>query len=173
MHALARPLARTRTLIVLAVAALTAVALVLVSPFSQSAKADGSAVTGTFSFTGSLIIGCPPGALLCTTGHLHGGIEAPFTLTLLSTAPTGDQGILFFTGRLVAKAPGGNLVCLLHGAENAKTGSDGEFGEICEFNGGTGAYAKAKGNLRMIGTSTQNLLVPTGGGIYQGSLTTS
>jgi hypothetical protein len=79
--------------------------------------------------------------------------------------------VQYFTGKLMLTSLAGNLNCTLDGAANFNTASDGEFGEICVITGGTGTYANAKGDLRMIGTSTSQLLViPSGSGIYQGTI---
>ena len=72
---------------------------------------------------------------------------------------------------MVLHAVGGDLRCDLNGAENAASGSEGEFGEICVITGGTGAFATAKGDLRLIGTSVQSLLVPSGSGEFRGHMT--
>jgi hypothetical protein len=134
---------------------------------------DGSHPSGSFDFNGSLLIGCPTGAVLCTQGHLSGGLTGSFTMTLLTITPSATPGVNFFTGYLVLNTASGQLRCGLNGATNETTSSEGEFGEICEINGGTGIYKSARGDLRMIGTSTSTLLIPTGSGIYQGTVRTA
>ncbi len=80
---------------------------------------------------------------------------------------------LFFTGKLVLHTRSGDLDCDLNGAEDTSSSSEGPFGEICTITGGTGAYMHATGDLRLIGTSTSTLLVPTGKGSYVGSVKTA
>lgn len=173
MHALIRPLARTRVVVALIVASAALFALMsgLVTQRAHGAS-DGSQVSGNFSFSGSLLVGCPPGALLCTHGSFDGGLSGTFTLTLLTTVPSIDPGINYFTGSLAMRNDVGTFNCTLNGALDSRSSSEGEFGEICVINNGTGRYLGAKGDLRLIGTSTSKLLIPTGAGEYQGHITT-
>lgn len=172
MKALARTITRPVIALMVTVAALLAL---LTGLFTQNSNAasDGSQVSGTFSFNGSLLVGCPTGALLCSKGSFTGGLQGDFTLVLLATVPSADLGINYFTGTLAMKSDVGNLNCTLDGALDSRTSSEGEFGEICVIKNGTGRYATAKGDLRLIGTSTSKLLVPTGGGVFAGTITTS
>lgn len=175
MHVLTRSTSRVRASLVAAAMAVIALVALMLGPLSPSARAssDGSNVSGNFAFSGSVLIGCPTGALLCTRGTITGGVNGSFTLKLLSTLPAPDPGIFYFTGLLAVHTATGNLNCTLDGAENASSSSDGAFGEICVISSGTGTYANAKGDLRMIGTSTSKLLIPTGAGSYVGTVTTS
>lgn len=174
MHAMIRPLARTRVVVALVVASAALFAL-MSGLFSQRAHAgsDGSQVSGNFSFSGSLLVGCPTGALLCTRGSFDGGLAGTFTLTLLTTVPAVDPGISYFTGSLAMRNDLGTLNCTLNGALDNRATSEGEFGEICVIKNGTGRYLGAKGDLRLIGTSTSKVFIPTGAGEYQGHITTS
>jgi hypothetical protein len=172
MLALIRPFARPRAVLALLATALAAVAFALLGPFAPANASTSTVnVAGTFSFKGSLLVGCPTGSLLCTSGSMNGGVHGNFTMNLISALPAPDPGVQYFTGKLTLTSLAGKLNCTLDGAANFNTTSEGEFGEICVITGGTGTYANAKGDLRMIGTSTSQLLIiPSGTGIYQGTI---
>jgi hypothetical protein len=171
MNAIVRLFTRTRIMaLVIAAAALFVPTM---TPRAHAAS-DGAQVNGTFRYSGSLLVGCPAGALLCTHGSFSGGLSGSFTLTLLTTVPSVDPGVDYFTGWLAFRNGQGTFNCTLDGALDSVTTSEGEFGEICVMKNGTGAYAKVKGDLRMIGTSTSTLLIiPSGAGEFQGTITTS
>jgi hypothetical protein len=66
------------------------------------------------------------------------------------------------------------LSCQLAGALS-QTSPDGEFGEICEVNGGTGTYQGATGHLQLIGesvTSGTPIIGLKGAGQYLGTINT-
>jgi hypothetical protein len=161
---------------VLAALLVSAVVMQAAGLLSQEARAgsDGSQVSGNFSFSGRLLFGCPVGAALCTSGTMSGSLSGPFTLTLLTALPSPTLGVYYFNGKLVLHTSGGDLNCDLNGASDFNAASEGEFGEICVVTGGTGVYKTAKGDLRLTGTSTSVLgLIPSGGGSFQGLVTTS
>jgi hypothetical protein len=108
--------------------------------------------------------------LLCTHGTMTGGLNGDFTLNLLAVQPSTDPGVQYFTGAFVLHTSTGILRCTLDGALDDKVGSEGEFGEICPITSGTGTFLGKRGDLRLIGTSTSVLLIPTGAGIYDGTL---
>jgi hypothetical protein len=162
---------RTRRTAAVLVVSLAAVAAV---PLSRVAQASGpQQVSGSFNFAGKLIIGCPLGAVLCTSGTFTGGASGPFQFSITTLLPSTTIGVVYFDGHLVLHRTAGDIKCDLNGALNENTSSEGEFGEICVITGGTGAYAKATGDLRLIGTSGGGLTTPVGAGIYQGRIQTS
>ena len=178
MQAISRLFNRARIMVVTAVALAVALCAALgATPLTTSrahAASDGAQVSGTFGFSGSLLVGCPNGALLCTHGTFTGGLSGSFTLTLLTTVPSVDPGINYFTGLLAFRNGQGTFNCTLDGALDSRTTGEGAFGEICVIKNGTGSYAKVKGDLRMMGTSSSTLLIiPTGAGSYQGTVQTT
>ena len=125
---------------------------------------------GQFSFSPHVIVGCPVGAVLCTNVTYTGDIQGSGPLVLLAIVPSPTVGVNYFNGKQTIHTAQGDLRCDLNGATNT-LGAQGEFGEICSITGGTGAYAHAKGHLRMFGTSTNVLGIPTGSGDYKASIT--
>jgi len=153
---------------------LAALAAGLTIWFSQAAHADsdGTHVSGDFSFAGKLLVGCPHGAVLCSSGSMTGGLAGSFTLSFSNLVPSPHFGVNYFAGKLVLTTDSGILRCDLNGALNTKSSSEGEFAEICVVTAGTGRYLGATGDLRMIGTSTERLGIPTGAGEFVGTVVT-
>lgn len=140
------------------------------APMIERAGADGVGVSGTFTYTTSPPTACGV-AVLCATGAFHGGIEGAFTNTITSLAPSPVVGVDFFSGQITIRTDRGNLACGLAGALDS-TSKDGEFGEICVINAGTGVYKDASGHLQLTGmTPTKVVVVPANGfGQYTGTL---
>ena len=164
---LSRTRKRTRVLVV--TVALAAAAAV---PLSQVALASSDTLSGSFNFKGSLVIGCPVGAVLCTHGSFTGGVSGNFQFSILTLIPSATVGVDYYDGKLVLHTLLGDIKCDLNGALNENPKAEGEFGEICVINGGTGLYKGATGDFRLIGTSSGGLTAPMGGGVYQGRIVT-
>lgn len=154
--------------------AAAAVALVgtgaIAAPFMQGAGADPTSVGGTFTYTMTSPTACGI-AVVCAIGEFHGGIEGTFTNVITSLIPAPVLGVFFYSGAITIHSGGGNLNCGLAGALNFLS-KDGEFGEICVINGGTGVFKGATGHLQLTGMSSAQLLFlgTHGGGDFGGKL---
>ena len=166
-----RPPRRKMSVLVAVSAAVLAV--LTAGVLSQSAGASTQQpVSGSFDFAGSLVVGCPIGAVLCTHGTFSGDVNGQFQFSILTLLPSATAGVSYFDGKLVLHTASGDVKCDLNGALNTNTTSQGEFGEICVITGGTGAYSRATGHFRLIGTSNGSLVSPAGGGVFQGLIKT-
>ena len=92
---------------------------------------------------------CP--AILCTVGRVWGGLQGTyqFTMTTLQNS-VAVPSIQFFTGDSEVTTKSGDLV---HGTDTGSIdlGPNGGFASLITFNGGTGAYANATGQIRLRG----------------------
>jgi hypothetical protein len=117
---------------------------------------------------------CGSAAVLCATGTFTGGISGSFTNAVTSLVPSAVPGVFYYSGNITVVTNTGNLSCQLAGALS-QTSPDGEFGEICEMQSGTGSYQGATGHLQLIGqsdTSGTPVLGLTGSGDYRGRFIT-
>jgi hypothetical protein len=166
--------ARMRRRTAVAAVAAAAVAAGTVGVTVGQAAGDASQPSGQFSFTGKLLVGCPAGAVLCTKTAFTGGLAGTGEFTLQAIVPSPTPHVFYFNGQMTLNTLRGQLKCALDGALNQDPTSQGEFGEICVIDGGTGVYKGAKGHLRLIGTSTSSsLILPTGGGDYRAFISTT
>jgi hypothetical protein len=71
------------------------------APLAQVAEAgtDGQ-LSGNFQFAGKAVLGCPIGALLCTSGTFTGDVSAPFQFSILTLTPSATLGVFYFDGKL-------------------------------------------------------------------------
>jgi hypothetical protein len=158
----------------IAALAVAAIAAGTVGVTVGQAAGQASQPAGQFSFAGQLLVGCPTGAVLCTKTRFTGGLAGTGEFTLLSLVPSPTPNVYYFNGQMTLNTLLGELKCGLNGALNNDPKSQGEFGEICVINGGTGVYKGAKGHLRLFGTSTtSSVVVPSGGGDYKASISTT
>lgn len=141
--------------------------------FPERANATTTIVKGTFMFVGAALTECPLGTVNCATGKMSGDIKGDleFTLTFLAPSPAPPE-VLYFNGEFTIRTSDGDLFCITNGANNIAASSQGELGEICVIQSGTGVYQGASGHLRLFGTSTVVLNIPTGKGDYKGTIIT-
>ena len=92
--------------------------------------------------------------LLCTAGHVWGGIQGDYHFTMDKTIPNGEPEvptIFFFTGHsIIALKSGDELFGTDTGTIDLPPGKGG-FASLITFTGGTGAMANATGQIRLRG----------------------
>jgi len=159
--------------VALSVAMLLAAATVGALLFPERADAGTMKVKGTFMFQGAALLECPLGTLNCATGTISGDIDGDLVVAITFFVPSPKPlQVLFFNGEFAIHTANGDLFCTTNGANNINASSQGEFGEICVIHSGTGVYQGASGHLRLFGTSSVVLNIPTGKGDYKGTIIT-
>ncbi|MGH7960508.1 MAG: hypothetical protein ACRERD_01625 [Candidatus Binatia bacterium] len=155
------------------VAVLLAAATFGATLFPERANATTMKVKGTFMFEGAALLECPLGTVNCATGTMSGDIQGDLEVAINFFLPSPNPlEVLYFNGQFAIHTASGDLFCTSNGANNIAASSQGEFGEICVITSGTGVYQGASGHLRLFGTSTVVLNIPTGKGDYKGTIIT-
>ncbi len=149
-------------------------AIAATGAFTQPAGADIHPA-GQYTFNAGLLIGCPLGAVACSSGQFSGGLQGPYEVVLTTLLPSLTPNVVFASGRLVLHTGTGDLRCDLSGAFNTGATSQGEWGGICVLTAGTGAYRQTRGHIRMYGLNTPGpLIIPSsGGGDYTATIVTT
>jgi len=92
--------------------------------------------------------------VLCTAGHVWGGIQGDYRFTMDKIIPNGEPEvptISFFTGHsIIALKSGDELFGTDTGTIDLPPGHGG-FASLITFTGGTGAMANATGQIRLRG----------------------
>jgi hypothetical protein len=95
---------------------------------------------------------CP--GVLCTAGHVWGGIQGDYRFTMDKILPNGEPEvptISFFTGHsIISLKSGDQLFGTDTGTIDLPPGRGG-FASLITFTGGTGAMASATGQIRLRG----------------------
>jgi hypothetical protein len=95
---------------------------------------------------------CP--GVLCTAGHVWGGIQGDYRFTMDKITPNGEPEvptISFFTGHsIISLKSGDQLFGTDTGTIDLPPGQGG-FASLITFIGGSGAMAKATGQIRLRG----------------------
>jgi len=95
---------------------------------------------------------CP--GVLCTAGHVWGGIQGDYRFTMDKIIPNGEPEvptISFFTGHsIISLKSGDQLFGTDTGTIDLPPGHGG-FASLITFTGGTGAMANATGQIRLRG----------------------
>jgi hypothetical protein len=92
---------------------------------------------------------CP--AILCTAGRVWGGLQGTYQFTMTTLVNSGAvPSVQFFTGDSEVTTKSGDLV---NGIDTGSIdlGPNGGFASLITFNGGSGAYANATGQIRLRG----------------------
>lgn len=90
-------------------------------------------------------------AVLCTAGRVWGGLQGTYQFTMTTLVNSGAvPSVQFFTGDSEVTTKSGDLV---NGIDtgNIDLGPNGGFASLITFNGGSGAYANATGQIRLRG----------------------
>lgn len=115
---------------------------------------------------------CP--GVLCTVGHVWGGIQGDYRFTMDKTIANAEPEvptIFFFTGHSIITLKGGDeLFGTDTGTIDLPPGKGG-FASLITFTGGTGAMANATGQIRLRGEF--NPVAGTTSGDYIGTVCTS
>ncbi|MCB0210051.1 MAG: hypothetical protein KDJ52_12015 [Anaerolineae bacterium] len=152
-------------------AVIATIAVIAIITLSGAALANSNCMDVEGSFTLQPVTeNCTSPVELCAKGKYKGDLKASSNFTGLAFIPTEDTpttGVLFFTGDNIIHAEGGDI--LTKDFISFNTVGKGDFGEVDAIVGGTGAWDKATGYIRAIGT------FPAGGngqGKYVGEICT-
>ena len=122
----------------------------------QVASAATTYVSGSYTY---VTVAPPCLGVACYQAQYSGGTAGPATSALITTTPTTEPGLVFYTANNVINTANGVLRCTVYGANDlgddfgGLAPTDGEAGGLCKITGGTGAYAGAKGALLIYGYS--------------------
>ena len=107
--------------------------------------------------------------ILCTGGRVWGGIQGTYQFVMTSLQPSVVPTIMFFSGDSVVSLKSGDTV-LGTDTGSIDLGPNAGFASLITFNGGTGAYAAATGQIRLRGELNQAEGTTTGD--YLGTICT-
>ena len=95
---------------------------------------------------------CP--GVLCTAGHVWGGIQGDYRFTMDKIIPNGEPEvptISFFTGHSIISLKSGDQLFRTDTGTIDLPPGHGGFASLITFTGGTGAMANATGQIRLRG----------------------
>ncbi len=126
-----------------ATAVLAAISLAAVS--AAGAASSTRRIRANFTTTTFSGAGCPSPIDLCAEGTIRGTLNGPVFASATSITPTSQPGVVVGVADIVIHDVRGDLFCTESFLLNATPGGDGEEGVICEFTGGTRAWANVSG----------------------------
>jgi len=136
-------------------------AFLAVAGTPKSARANGSAISGTLS---THLVACPT---LCTSGTLSGDLSGSFDYTMATMTATSDPNTFILVGSFVVT----NATGTLFGTDTTLWDiSSGQFTDMGKFRGGTGGYNQADGKITIVGLF--DIVAGTGQSTYTGHLDT-
>ena len=125
---------------------------------ASTAYADQTCKPVVGSFEAHVVPPPPLGDCLapfCTAGRVWGGVQGTYRFTMTSLQPSGAvPSIFFFTGDSEVSLKSGDVV---HGTDTGSLdlGPNAGFASLITFNGGTGEFANATGQIRLRGELDQ------------------
>jgi hypothetical protein len=127
----------------------------------KSARASGSAISGTLS---THLVAC---ATLCTSGTISGDLSGSFDYTMATMTATSEPNVFILTGSFVVTNATGTLFATDTTLWDVSTG---QFTDMGKFRGGTGGYNQADGKITIVGVF--DIVAGTGQSTYTGHLDT-
>ena len=119
------------------------------TPWIASADQECKPIIGHFEAHVVPPPDCP--AAFCTAGRAWGGLQGTYQFTMTTLQPSGAvPSVMFFTGDSVVTTKSGDLV---FGTDTGSIdlGPNAGFASLITFNGGTGAFQNATGQIRLRG----------------------
>jgi hypothetical protein len=139
------------------------------SATAASRARHSTLVSGLFSYQIFQGAACSSPVNLCVHGTFAGPLAGRFDEVVTALTPTKQKNIALGLGKIVIHTSRGDLPCTESFVFNTAKGSDSEAGIVCEFTGGTGRLAGARGYFTAWGTQRPGQAV--GLGHYGGRLT--